>query len=43
MAILIFQTRSKRLRAIGKALKDLYQGEPKGNLLKHLFTLAAII
>src|SRR3990172_5694792 len=33
----------KRLRAISKALKDLYPGEPKGNLLRHLFTLAAII
>ena len=33
----------KRLRTIGKALKDLYPREPKGNLLKHLFTLAAII
>src|SRR3990172_13156782 len=33
----------KRLRAISKALKDLYPGEPKGNLLRHLFTLSAII
>ena len=33
----------KRLRAIREALKDLYPGEPKGNLVRHLHTLAAII
>ena len=33
----------KRLRAIREALKDLYPGELKGNLVRHLYTLAAII
>ena len=33
----------KRLRAIREALKDLYPGEPKGNLVRHLHVLAAII
>lgn len=33
----------KRLRAIREALKELYPGEPKGNLVRHLHVLSAII
>ncbi len=32
-----------RYRTIRKALNDLYPGEPKGNLARHLNTLAALI
>jgi len=33
----------RRYRAIRKSLKELYPGEPKGNLARHLNTLAAMI
>ncbi len=33
----------RRYRAILKAIKELYPGEPRGNLARHLHTLAALI
>ena len=33
----------RRYRAVREELKKLYPGEPKGNLARHLNTLAAMI
>ena len=33
----------RRYRAIRQALKQCYPGEPKGNMARHLNTLAALI